>query len=290
MGRESSARKLARRALEIESRSALQAGELGFMARVLVQTTLPHSRPEATTFVRRNGALTMSIAAHPLYGLPYGRYPRLLLAWITTEAVRTRDPVIELGPSMNSFLARLGLGQGGGKTGPAGRLRDQMQRLFGATIAFTWERPAEGRWRDRGFRIAEDAELWWSPADSRGQVAWRSKVELSNGLFQELCSRPVPLDLRALRALRSPLALDVYAWLTYRSSYLERPTRIPWRCLAEQFGSAYSDCDNFRRRFVAALRKVLVVYPSARVQPVRGGLLLRPARPHVSRCSLAKKL
>jgi len=54
---------------------------LGFMARLLVQTTLPHSRQASKTFVRTNGALKVSVSAHPLLELPYGRYPRLLMAW-----------------------------------------------------------------------------------------------------------------------------------------------------------------------------------------------------------------
>ncbi len=38
-------------------------------------------------------------------------------------------------------------------------------------------------------------------------------------------ARPaVPIDLRALNALKgSPLALDIYSWLTYRMSYLRKP-------------------------------------------------------------------
>ena len=63
------------------------------MARLLVQTGLPHSRRDSLSFVRTNGSLQVSISAHPLLGLPYGRYPRLLMAWVTTEAVRTKEPV-----------------------------------------------------------------------------------------------------------------------------------------------------------------------------------------------------
>lgn len=77
------------------------------MARLLVQTTLPHSRQRPKTFVRTNGSLCVSITAHPLLELPYGRYPRLLMAWVTTEAVRTREPVLQLGPSLSSFMAHL---------------------------------------------------------------------------------------------------------------------------------------------------------------------------------------
>jgi hypothetical protein len=152
----SHSRKLAAEALAIEAEEAQQAGALGFMARVLVQTTLPHSRPVANTFLRRNGHLILSVSAHPLLGLPYGRYPRLLMAWITTEAVRTKSPTLHLGDTLSGFMAQLGLLPRGGRWGPIGRLRDQMRRLFAATIAFTFDGREDGEWHDAGFRVAEE--------------------------------------------------------------------------------------------------------------------------------------
>ncbi|MGH8305788.1 MAG: replication protein RepA, partial [Steroidobacteraceae bacterium] len=51
---------------------------------------------------------------------------------------------------------------------------------------------------------------------------------------------PVPIDMRAMKALkRSPLALDIYFWLTYRLSYLRHARVIPWAALQLQFGSSY---------------------------------------------------
>ena len=63
---------------------------VGFLARALVQATLPHSDPKSNEFVRRNGHLTLSIMAPRNVGLPYGRYPRLVLAYLSTEAVRRK--------------------------------------------------------------------------------------------------------------------------------------------------------------------------------------------------------
>lgn len=112
------------RLIAIEGETAQRAGALGFMARILVQTTLPHSRPTSNSFMRRNGRLTLSLSGHPLLGLPYGRYPRLLLAWVTTEAVRTRSPTLHLGDTLSAFMAKLGLLPRGGRWGTIGRLRD----------------------------------------------------------------------------------------------------------------------------------------------------------------------
>ncbi len=257
------------------------------MARLLVQTTLPHSRSDESSFVRSNGRLHLSVTAHPLLGLPYGRYPRLLLAWVTTEAVRTKSRHLELGPSLSRFMVQLGLTPSGGPNGPIGRLREQMQRLFGATIAFTWDGTAQGEWHDAGFRVAREAHLWWDPEGSNAPPAWRSTVSLSQGFFEAITERPVPIDLRALRALRSPMALDLYFWLTYRNSYLRKPTRVPWGLLALQLGADYQDRRDFKRRALRGLGQVLVVYPAARVQQVRGGLRLRPASCQRAPCRLA---
>src|SRR5205085_2248759 len=103
--------------------------------------------------------------------------------------------------------------------------------------------------------------------------------------FDEVVSHPVPVDLRALRALkRSPLALDIYCWLGYRMSYLRCPTVIPWQVLALQFGSDYKRTRAFREAFRAELRRVQTVYFEAEADPDHpDGLMLRPSRPHVRR-------
>ena len=79
------------------------------------------------------------------------------------------------------------------------------------------------------------------------------------------------------------MALDLYCWLAYRNSYLSKPTRVPWPALEAQFGADYDDRRNFKRKFLSALRQVLVLYPSARVEQVRGGLRLNPSPSHVRR-------
>lgn len=94
----------------------------------------------------------------------------------------------------------------------------------------------------------------------------------------------IPVDLRPLRLLkRSPLAIDIYLWLTYRMSYLQRPCLIPWEALRNQFGADYVRPRDFRQRFLGSLRRVLRVYPRARVFHAARELWLFPSRPHVAR-------
>ena len=67
------------------------------MPRLFVLTTLPHSRPDSHRFERVNGRHSVGMSAPRRVGLPYGSYPRLLLAYLTTEAVRTKSPEIQSG-------------------------------------------------------------------------------------------------------------------------------------------------------------------------------------------------
>jgi hypothetical protein len=105
---------------------------------------------------------------------------------------------------------------------------------------------------------------------------------LGHEFFDEITKSAVPIDRRALKVLkRSPLALDIYVWLTYRMSYLRRPSLIPWSALQGQFGAEYARLTDFRCRFLKALRLVLHVYPRARLRQSVRGLWLRPSPCHV---------
>ena len=78
--------------------AASEAGpDLGFMARTMALCSLPRSNPGARLrYVRRNGPYTLVMNAGGLYRLPFGHLPRLLMAWISTEAVRTQSRVLVL--------------------------------------------------------------------------------------------------------------------------------------------------------------------------------------------------
>ena len=79
------------------------------------------------------------------------------------------------------------------------------------------------------------------------------------------------------------MALDIYTWLTYRVSYLKRPSLIPWEALWTQFGADYARLRDFRRYFVGQLTRVVQVYPDLRLSKLATGLLLKPSATHVRR-------
>ena len=104
---------------------------------------------------------------------------------------------------------------GGGKRSDAKRLREQMRRLFRCRISFdaVIKEPHRHGERYRNMDVAPDSELWWDPKQPEQGTLWGSWIELGEKFYQAIIASPVPLDMRALRALkRSPLALDLYAW------------------------------------------------------------------------------
>ena len=273
---------LIRQALHLDEEDAYAAGEVGFLARALVQATLPHSDPKANEFVRRNGHFTLSILAPKDVGLPYGRYPRLVLAYLSTEAVRRKSRDIELGPHFSHFCATLGIPPTSGPRGSLPMLREQMQRLFASTFQCVYHDEAEGRHAGDGFLIAEKRVLWWDPRQVKGDADWGSHVVLSERFFREAAEAPVPLDLRVLRALRSPFEIDIYVWLTWRFYRLRQPVTIPWNSLMLQFGSGYANPRHFKKRFLEYLRTVLLYYPDARLEQAAAGLRLKPSPTHIA--------
>jgi hypothetical protein len=270
-----------------EQEEARAAGTIAYMARVLVQVTMPHSDPKSLRVERTNGTLTVRMTAMG-EGLPYGSIPRLLMAWMTTEAVRSRERHLVLGSTLTEFLERLELWRSGGPRGDIPRLRRQMLRTFSTAIS-AMDSSAE---RDQGsvLPVASSWDLWWNAKAPEQMGLIPSSVTLGQEFFDAAISSPVPVDMRALQALRrSPLALDLYCWLTYRYSYLRKDVAVPWEALHAQFGADYSRIRKFREKAREALADVVAVYPAARFEATTVGLLLKPSAPHVKRLSSARR-
>ena len=271
---------LVNEALAIQNQETKEAGALGFTARSLVQATMPHSKPKEIYFSRKNGDLTVSMIADPEIGLPYGSIPRLLLAWMTSEVVKKDNREIILGRSLNAFVETIGLIPSGGRLGTTPRVKDQMMRLFACTVSCVYKNNEE--MGIKKISPVEEAYVWWNPKRPDDPVLFESKIILSEAFYNEIKSFPVPLDIRVLKALKgSPMALDIYSWLTYRMSYLHRDTAITWEGLQMQFGAEYKELKTFKFNFLKHMKAVLFLYPEAKVLSTEQGLLLRPSPTHV---------
>jgi hypothetical protein len=270
---------------------------MAFSARELVQATLPHQTPPGNPpeWYRTNGNYTLSI--RPGYktdektrqrrciGYPYGNIPRLLLFWITTEALRTGKRRLELGGSLAGFMRELGLNPDrGGRWSHRARLHDQVERLFNASISFEYAEEGHRQWLN--MEVTSKGEMWWDFKQPNQNDLFSSWVELGETFYEAIIAHPVPLDMRTLQALKSSsMALDLYAWLAYRSHRVNRakkPAFIAWKLMHQQFGAGYENAKDFKRYAKVALRKVLAVYHHLKVEEVHGGIKISPGFPLIT--------
>ena len=260
--------------------------DLGFMARLMALCSLPRTNPgNRLQYKRQNGPYQLVMIAGADNKLPYGNLPRLLLAWVCTEAVRTQKRELVLGRSLSKFMRTLDIYNSGGK--PQTRLRNQMRRLFGCTVSMIYK--DEHGEQFVSSLIAERGEFWWNERKPDEPSLWESKIELGEKFFNEIISHPVPLDMNTLKALkRCSLGLDLYLWLTYRTFALRAPLRLSWRQLYRQFGLHPDKANNkftvrsFREKVLRELKKIKLAWPELNYATARGVLLLYPSTPVIA--------
>ena len=184
--------------------------------------------PDVREWDKEQGAVSLRISAgtakNPKTGewvhldLPFGPKPRLVLAHLNTEALKTRSPEIDVETSLTAFVRRI---QKRPPTGPEIRaFKDQLSRLATATIrmAMTTE--------DRVFQINNQIV---SAFDLLISV-----LRLSQDYFASLQTHAVPLNELALGGqAHSTMAPDLYAWLAQRLHRVPRgkPQFIAWAAL-----------------------------------------------------------
>ena len=208
--------------------------DLGFMARMMALCSLPRTNPgDRIRYKRVNGPYTLYMTAGGGCKLPFGNFPRLLLAWVSTEAVQTQSRELVLGRSLSEFMRGLDIYTTSGGTHT--RLRNQMRRLFNAHVQLVYA-DEQGEVRVSS-SVADRTEFWWNKRKPEEPTLWESKIYLGEEFFNEIINHPVPLDMNTLTALkRCSLGLDLYLWLTYRTFTLRAPQRLSWRQVYRQFG------------------------------------------------------
>jgi len=268
--------------VDVWDKSAIDAKTLAFVSRVLVQAFLPHSDPKKMGWSRTNGDFTLDVKSGMgkdkdgeffQYGVPYGTIPRLLLAWLNSEAVSNlqdeNNPnprVIRFGRSLSEFLDKIGIGNTGGANGSITRFKKQAMRLFHAEITVICR--GEHYISEKDIKITDGRFLFWDGQDPLKQpTIFESAVELSEPFYRLLTNNPFPLDWRILKELKqSPMALDLYMWLTHRMSYLQNPVAIRWETLSKQLGADIKDIHSFRQQVRKHLRVIKTVWKDLKIE------------------------
>lgn len=282
---------------DLELRSAIERNDLGFLFSGFVNFSLPLDRVDPGVFEweRENMGVVMRVVAAKImdpstgqrvYQIPYGKMARAILLHICTEAVRTGDPVIDLGSSAAEYLRRLGFSLGGTTRQ---MLYRQIQAVAGMHLVVTASESASGEQRieEAEMLVSKNRALWFSTRpDAEGQDSlFSSSITLSDDFMNSLVNQGhgIPVDEGAWAYInthsRSAFPIDMYTWLAYRlHACPPSGIKVPWERLREQFGSTM-ETKEFARHFRSHLPLVLKVYPAAEkaVSFVRGGVILRRA-------------
>lgn len=217
---------------------------------------------QSGTIKHDNGSIEYS-------GVPFGSYARMALIALQSEALERGSRDIELGETAYNALKRLGLPDGGKVAESA---LAQLEKLARCHVSFRIGSDSKGL--EINERLVEAFEY-----DTDGKM-FIKRVRLSAAFFEGLRRHPVVIDRSAVQRIRnSPVALDVYLWLSYRLPVLERDTPISWSALHKQFGHGIGVMRFFKRPFAENLELARSVYPAASFALTEQGIILRPSLP-----------
>ncbi|CAO3459566.1 plasmid encoded RepA protein [Azospirillum argentinense] len=294
----------ARRLVDVKDRTLVdiaaavledESKELGITYSGFCLTALPHKKlPDDQEWTRKGHKVTLVVQPGFLpagrnkepkkYGVPYGSRARLILLYLQTQAVQNNSPEVELGRSMNDWLERMGLSNGGQAYKD---VREQANRLSACNLTFMWDEDNDGAGFEKD-SIIKGGGLRLHTGDPSQPRLWTDKIRLSPTFYTALRDHPVPIWEPALKHIANQsMAIDLYIWLAYRLHHLSRPTPVSWAALHAQFGANYSILRQFKYRFVDVLKMALVVYPEAVVTEDANGLVLHPSPPPIPEKQIA---
>ena len=217
------------KALTTLANRAVDAGKPDYLPAFFCHVGLPRSNCDGLSFERQSGTVSLQIEGGKTFDgkgwqqqpIPYGTIPRLALIHITSEAVRTQSPIVDVGTSVYAFLEALGVGN---NQAARQRARKQMIALGACHMRLGRVLEREGK----HFAQTVDArpfnqfEAWVN--DTEGQRAlWPTSLTLTEPFFEAIIKSAVPLRHDALAQLSgSALALDIYSWLAHRLCRVKR--------------------------------------------------------------------
>ncbi|WP_408935572.1 replication protein RepA [Corynebacterium marquesiae] len=292
-------KELARRQEHDAAQELLQAQDVGYTSKLFVQALFPYRKTEGNNRTVETSQGTITILSQR--GVPYGKYPRLIMAYIITRAVANAGRLkegkitheealhIPLGHSMSHFLQAIGItGRGtGGPTGNLKNIREQLLRIAGSFITVQSDDGVHARGRNT--QILEDWNLWFDPRDPNQGSFMESELVLTPQFFKHIAESPIPIDLNVLRELNKPRAMDIYIWLTVKQYWLAKNNReaytFTWDMIAANFATSEitstTQMRDFRRRTKEAIEEVSKIWPNSGIEANTDGVTVTRTAPSV---------
>ena len=273
---------------------------IGYHHGIMVQCFLPQTRHDDDFWSTTHGKAQLMVEAGRLPGVsdgketwikqdvPYGTKARLIMPYIVGYAVQRNSPEVDLGASLRKFLDQIGMSAGGSQ----GReITRQIHNIAAATIRLGTFHEELPRASAKNVPIAEGYDFWFEGNEHQAGF-WQPQMLLGTRFFEALQEHRVPIDMEHMVKLaRSARAQDVYVWLAYRLSRLNRPLNIPLSTLQSVFGQSITEPRKFKQKLKSDLRAISKVYDGFNVElPSRKNYMrLAPSKPPVPLISKKKK-
>lgn len=268
--------------------------DIGYMVNFAVHANIPYRElpmvkivddkghillVRASQFTRTANNFRITLMAPQEVGLPWGMIPRIAVLWLSTQAVETRSPVIDIGKTRSDFMQILGMQPTGGEKGSIRRFSDMMKRLASCNFSVTYD-------RGKTFRLRQTALVSAAEFLHDSSISWRGTIQLTHEFYTNAVARPVPVRWSVINMLRkdsgSALAMDLYVYATHRVYELDRPVEVPFKQLRLQLGANYRNTaqgrEGFENEVTEKLARVCGLYPQLKVIVTRGkGITIFPS-------------
>lgn len=242
---------------------------------------LPEDKLE---FERAQGRMAVTITAGKLRApdgrrvqqpVPWGPKARLIMAHLSTEALRNRSRIIETSETLSGFMRDMGFEPRGGARGNIEPFKDQLRALAACRMEISsWDGKRSGM---VDVKPLEKVELWFGDHPDQ-QSLWPTKVAFSQSFYDELEKHALPIDVRVLRALsNSARRLDLMFWVTYRITRLQQRLVLDWHPLKSQFGEGYGRDRDFRAALAEDVAALKEIFPKLPLKLTERGLEMEAA-------------
>lgn len=283
MPREKRRRAVIREVIENEGPSP---DNLRYMPTPLAICGLPYKSLPAgeTEFERKQGRMAVTVTAGKLRApdgqrvqqpVPYGPKARLIMAHLSTEALRNSSPIVETSETLSGFMRDMGFEPRGGRNGNIEPFKEQLRALAACRMEIsTWDGKRSGQ---IDVKPLQKVELWF-PDHADQKSLWPTTIAFSEDFYRELKSHALPIDVRVLRAFsNSARRLDLILWVTYRITRLQTKLILDWKPLKDQFGDGYTRDRAFKEAFIDDVAALKELFPKIPLMLTERGLEMEAA-------------
>jgi hypothetical protein len=275
---------------EVIENEPVTPDSLRYIHSILALCGLPYRRlPEGTTeYERQNGRMAVVVQAGKLrtpdgtrvqQPVPFGPKARLLMAHLSSEAIRQNSATVEIANSLTSFMREMGIEPRGGPRGTIQPFKDQVNALAACRMEMSAWDGQKARTVDA--KPFNKVEVWF-PMTPDERILWPTTISFSDEFFGSLKRHAMPVNTNVLRHLaNSARKLDLYFWLNYRLNSISTTLSLSWTALSNQFGDGFTRERDFRAQLADELGDLKELFPKLPLKVGEHGITIEPAEPTV---------